>query len=121
MTPGKYDLTLYRGDTWKATFNLFTTDDSDVSTPVDLTGATVEAEFRDKPGGATTVALETVVTLPNSIAVELTPELWTGAPNAGAWDLEVTYPSGDVQTVVAGTVKVTADVTNSPVVVRGAR
>ncbi len=32
---------------------------------------------------------------------------------AGKWDLQLTYPSGDVQTVVKGSVSLTADVTGA--------
>lgn len=63
MTPGRYDLNLYRGDTYRWRFRLW--EDDFKTVPVDLTGSTVAAEFRDKPGVATVVALDTTLTEPN--------------------------------------------------------
>jgi len=115
---GKYDLVLYRGDSYTRRVRLW---EDDLKTdPVDLTGATVAAEFRDKSGGTNVVALDCTITLPNIIDVSITPDMWVGAPTSGAWDLEVTYASGAVITYLAGKVTVTPDVTNSTVV-RAAR
>jgi nitrogen fixation protein FixH len=112
MTPGNYNLGLYRGDSYQWEFHLW--QDATKTTAVDLTGATVEAEIRDKPGGSTVFALTTTVTLPNVIDVEMPAALWAAfALTAGVWDLEVTAPDGTVSTYVAGKVTVTADVTNS--------
>jgi hypothetical protein len=110
--PGRYDLELYRGDTYAWTFKLWDRDENGTQTATDLTGATVEAEIRDKPGGATVVHLVCVVTLPNIIDVSLTEDMWLNAPKMGAWDLEVTS-AGGVHTYLAGKVLVTQDVTNS--------
>ena len=111
MTPGKYDLALYRGDSYSWRFQLWR--DPGRTQPLDLTGALVAAEIRDKPGGLTIVVLTCVVTLPNIVDVDLDAEAWVAAPMAGVWDLEVTMPDGTVQTPVAGKVSVTADVTGS--------
>ena len=111
MTPGKYDLTLYRGDTFELPFVLW--EDEAKLTPVDLTDAIVKAEFRDKSGGLTVVAFTCVVTLPNTITVSMTSAMWVGAPSGGVWDLQLTFPDGEVRTVIAGKVTVTADVTDS--------
>lgn len=117
MTPGKYDLALYRGDSYEWRFQLW--EDTGRTLPVDLTGSLVAAEFRDQPGGDVIVSMDCVIStaaglsVPNVITVRLEPEMWPDAPPEGAWDLEVTQPDGDVQTIVAGIVKVTADVTHS--------
>ena len=111
MTPGKFDLVLYRGDSYEWNFALWA--DANKTDPVDLTDAVVAAEIRDKPGGTSVVTLDCTVTLPNEIAVALTAAMWAGAPTTGAWDLEVSFPTGEVHTVVGGKVTVTADITNS--------
>jgi hypothetical protein len=130
VLPEKYDLRLYRGDSYAWSFVLW--EDDAHTIPVDLTDATPAAELRNKPGGETIVVLAcAIVTTPpgpgpertNTVAVDLDAALWDGAPGllAGAWDLEITYPDGSVRTVVAGKVTVTADVTHSTVVTASAR
>ena len=110
MTPGKYDLKLYRGDFYEWRFRLW--QDKERTIAADLTGATVAAEFRDKPGGQTIVAFDCVITQPNIIDMTMTEALWTDAPSGGAWDMEIDFPTGP-GTVLAGKVIVTEDVTNS--------
>jgi hypothetical protein len=112
MTPGTYDLALYRGDTYSWRFVLW--QDDQRSDPVDLTGAQAAAEIRDKPSGAKIVPLDVAITAPNLIDVSLPASRWAGTfPLAGQWDLEVTFADTSVSTVVRGTVAVTADITHS--------
>ena len=59
MTPGKYDLTLYEGDSYAWRVRLWA--DADGLVPIDLTGATVAAQFRDKPNGLVVVDMGAVV------------------------------------------------------------
>lgn len=110
MNPGKYDLRLYRGDfeAWRCQL----WQDTARTVAVDLAAATAAAEFRDKPGGTTVVAFDCTITQPNIIDIQMTADLWAGAPAGGVWDLEVTFPDGPT-TVLAGKVTVTPDVTNS--------
>ena len=111
--PGKYDLQLYRGDSYGWTFRRWADDAHMI--PTDLTGQEAAAQIRDKSGGAQVVDLTCVIALPNEINVTLDADMWTGAPTAGAWDLELTHTaSGAVHTVLAGKVAITADITNSP-------
>ena len=110
MTPVKYDLDLYRGDTHA--FRVVLWDDKAQTIPFDLTGAAAEAEWRDKLESTLIVNLVATISLPNIIDVSITTDIWTSAPGSGVWDLELSWP-GRVLTVVAGSVKVTADVTNS--------
>ena len=114
MIPGRYNLSLYRGDTFRRSFALW--HDAERTEAVDLTGATVASEMRDKPAGALVVAFGVVVTLPNVVGIELTPADWEANPvfpQHGVWDLEVTFPSDDVATPLAGSTEVVPDVTNS--------
>ena len=111
MLPGKYDLGLYRGDSYAWRIQLW--DDADLSDPTDLTGATVAAEIRDKPAGPIIVELDCAVTLPNIVDMTMTPAMWVDCPAKGVWDLQLTFTGGEVRTVLRGAVTVTADVTES--------
>jgi len=123
MKPGTYPLNLYRGDTGRWRFQLW--DDIDKTIPTDLTGVVAVAQIRDMPSGKLLAPLGCTIVLPNVVEMVLeavdSMKLPTEAgcvsstSTAGAWDLELTYPVGDVLTLLAGPVKVTADVT-SPVV-----
>jgi hypothetical protein len=83
------------------------------STPVDLTGAQAKAQIRERPGGKQITDLACTITLPNIIDLVLAAEDSHDLPAKGAWDLQLTYPSGDVRTPLAGPVTVTTDVTDS--------
>jgi hypothetical protein len=111
MKPGKYDLDPYRGDSYEWWFRLW--NDAAKTEPIDITGATAAAEIRNKPAGEQIAALECTVEAPNTVHVELAPDLWPAIPATGSWDLQVTFPDGTVNTYVAGRVVTTADVTGS--------
>jgi hypothetical protein len=112
VTPGKFDLAIYRGDTYRYRFTLWA--DADHTQPEDLTGATVKSELRDKPGGVVIGEMALTVTLPNIIEGVLTPALTTAiGTKGGVWDLQLTYFGTDVYTVLAGAVFLTPDVTDS--------
>jgi hypothetical protein len=111
MTPGVYNLALYRGDTYRWQFLLWA--DVAKTEPADLTDVTVKAEIRDKPGGAIITPLPCTITAPNIIDAVLSSAACQALDAKGSWDLQLTYASGDVATVLAGAVTVTADVTDS--------
>jgi hypothetical protein len=114
MTPGKYDLAIYRGDSYQWRFTLWA--DTGHSVPVDLAGGEAKAEIRDKSAGAVIIALDCTITAPNIIAAVLDADESEAVPAAGVWDLQVTYPALTppiVRTYVAGKVVATADVTDS--------
>lgn len=112
MRPGSYPLSLYRGDTYAWMFTLW--QDENQTVAADLTGVTVKSEIRDKPGGTLLTTLVCTVTLPNKILVKVTTAAWTGlVKRSAAWDLQLTYPGGDVVTILYGAVTVTPDVTES--------
>ena len=111
-SPGAYSLDVYRGDSARWQFKLWL--DAGRVDPVDLAGATAKAEIRDKPAGKKITALDCTITQPNIIDVILSGESSKAlAISSGVWDLQLTYGSGDIATVVAGQVSVTADVTDS--------
>lgn len=109
--PANFPLTLYRGDTYRWEFR--TWEDAAKTIPFDLTGVVAKAEIRDQPGGLTIVPLDCQVTLPNIIAVALLLDAARLVPTRGVWDLQLTFASGDVNTIVAGAVTQTPDVTDS--------
>jgi len=112
MMPSEYGLKLYHGDSYSWQFKLWL-DEAKVA-PLDLTGVVPKAEIRFEPGGAVIVTLVTEVVLPNIIAMSLSStqcQTLEVAPHV--CDLQLTYPSGLVNTVLMGTVEVTADVTDS--------
>jgi hypothetical protein len=111
MMPGDYPLTLYKGDTARWQFKLWT--DPNRTSPADLTGVIPKAEIRDKPGGALILAMSCSLELPNIVNMMLSATQSATLPNKGSWDLQLTYPSGDVTTVLAGAITVTTDVTDT--------
>jgi hypothetical protein len=108
MIPGTYDLCLYKGDTGRWQFRVWT--DEAKTQAADLTGATAKAQIRPGHSGAAT-NMTCTITAPNIINMALPAN--SAPPARGLWDLEITYASGDVQTVVAGKVTTQGDVTSN--------
>lgn len=110
MTPADYNLALYRGDTGRWRFVLWA--DAGKTQPLDLTGATADAMIRDKvPSSTFAMHMDCTVTEPNIIDMVLTSIQCSELPAKGVWDMQLTYPSGDVTTILKGSVAVTQDVT----------
>ena len=118
MTPGNYPLVIYRGDSYKWQFKLWS--DTAKTQPVDLTGVTVKAEIRDRPGGNLLGTLACAITMPNVINASLT-STDTALLTSGAWDMQLTYSDGEVSTVLSGLVTVTMDVTDSAAMMKRLR
>lgn len=111
MNPGTHDLSLYRGDSYHWLFEFY--QDAAQTVPTDLTGATADAEIRDKTAGAKIVVLQCTVTLPNIVEVVMDPTLYATCPAKGVWDLQLTFADGQVHTPLKGAVTVNPDVTDS--------
>lgn len=112
MTPGKYDLNLYRGDT--NIFRVVLWTDDLLTVAYSLTGCVVSAEIREKSGGTHIVFLDVRIILPNTVEVTMKPSMYAGCPTKGVWDLQITVTAtGEVLTPLAGFVTVTPDVTGS--------
>ena len=111
MPPGAYNLDLYKGDSNHWQIKLW--EDEAKTDPVNLAGATARAQIRDKAGGSMVVPLACTVTTPNIIDIRMAASDWSKwtIQKSGVWDLEITYATGDVQTVLSGVVNWTADVT----------
>lgn len=111
MKPARYDLKLYRGDTYTWRFTFWSDDDHTV--PADLTTVEIAAEIRDRSAGAKVTALTCTLNPPNVVDVNLAADDCGFLPVKGGWDLQLIYPGDIVRTVVAGSVQVTADITQS--------
>ena len=114
-----YGLAPYRGDTHRWRFVLWA--DPGRTVAVDLTGVAVKAEIRSAPGGTFVAALGCAVTLPNTIDVALPAAQSVSLPASAAWDLQLTYATGEVQTVVKGSVSASGDVTDAIAIAGGCR
>jgi hypothetical protein len=120
MNPGTGNLDIYRGDTKRWQFKLWT--DAKRTVPADLTGVTVNASIRDKAlSGSYETALACTVAAPNTINMTLTASQSRDLPAVGVWDLQLTYSNGDIYTVLKGAVIVTQDVTRSNAAVQSVR
>jgi hypothetical protein len=107
--PFRYDLAIYRGDSYAWQFRLWQDDAKTI--PVVLTDASAAAQIRDQPGGSRVVSMACVIDLPNTVGVTLAPESSQRVPNEGVWDLQLTFPGNQVSTAVNGLVTTTPDVT----------
>lgn len=113
--PTSYALELYRGDTARRTFVLWADDEK--TQPFDLAGATARAQIRrSQLAPELLVELACTITLPQTVDVVLEASSWPADEcfETGAWDLELSYDEGTVQTIVAGPVRVVGDVTRAP-------
>jgi hypothetical protein len=111
--PGDYPLEIYHGDSYHWQFKLWI--DEAKTQALDLTGAVVKAEIRDKPAGLAIFPLDCEVSLPNIIEAILPASLSDTLPIASdmVWDIQITFPDGSVNTLLSGKVKVTQDVTDA--------
>ena len=108
--PAKVSLNIYRGDSEAWTFRFYA--DAAMTIPYDLTGGTGKAQIRDLPGGVLLVELDVTITEPNQVDVSLDAgDSAALTAKQGVWDLEVTAADGTVNTLAAGAVFITADVT----------
>jgi hypothetical protein len=110
--PGVYDMTLYRGDSYAWLFVLW--ENAAKTQPVDLSDAVAKAEIRDKPAGTNITPLDcTIEAGTNKIDAQLSAADCHGLPKAGTWDLQITFGTVGVRTVLAGKVTIINDVTDS--------
>jgi hypothetical protein len=114
-TPGKYDVTAYRGDTFgPLRFRVALYDGSTFqgyrTWPVD---AVVLAQVRAS-ADATAVLLQLDSAIDGEWVVLSKPAGWSVPDQAAKWDVEVNCGPDDTRTYLAGVFKVTADVSRSP-------
>ncbi len=112
MMPSSYPLTLYHGDSYQWQFKLW--QDTGKTQPLDLTDVQAKAEIRDKPGGLEVYQITCEISLPNVIAASLSAAVCRSLPLGNmVWDLQLTYSTGSVNTILSGSVSVAPDVTDS--------
>lgn len=116
-TPASYDLAIYQGDSYDLFFRVKARDTNGVLVYQDLTGSTVKAQYRAN-AASSTVLLEFSCSLSNQsttaggVLVHASAAQTTAlAVMTGMWDCQITYPSGDVKTVLRGNVTVTTEIT----------
>lgn len=120
--PAEFNIEAYQGDTIVFTVTLRQETDSatwaDPNTPeyepVDLTGATFEAQVRPRPGASSLWATFTIeaVDLPQGqVRLVLPADESANIRRNAQWDLEVTFPDGTVRTLLYGAVMLTKQVT----------
>jgi hypothetical protein len=100
MRPADYNLKIYRGVISRWQIKLWA--DKDKTQRADLTGITVKATLRDKARGNFARPLDCTFTGVNIIEMVLTSGQSRDLPARGVWDLKLTYPNGDVVTVLIG-------------------
>lgn len=122
--PQSYSFSVDRGDTKRLQFVLWA--DAGKTQPADLVGVNVRAEIRQHshrgchghgyyghgyygdmvPLAVTVTGNRIDLVLSHDASQQL-------AVVPSRWDLQLTYPSGDVQTVISGSVQIRGDVTGS--------
>jgi hypothetical protein len=112
MNPGKFDLNMYRGDTYSWRFILWK--NAAKTDPIDLTDATIDMEIKDKPSSPSpSLSMPCVIVLPNIVEISMTPLMYNGCPSKGVWDMQITFPDGQVHTPIGGAISITQDITKS--------
>ena len=108
MAPGKYNLTIYRGDTFAQTFRFLVDGE-----PEDFAGTTFAAQVREYPNAPTASDFTVAISDPpdGTITLEMASAITTELPHrGGSWDLSSTN-DGVVQTRLYGSVTLQEDVT----------
>ena len=111
LRPAQYNVNIWRNDTWSQTFAIL----ADV-TPVDLSGSTILIQVRPTP---TSASVELTLSTANSsisiggvdrnqITLNKKVEVAAGSY---VYDMNVTFPSGEVKTYIWGNFIVQEDIT----------
>lgn len=111
MQPAARDLAFYQGDDYAHEITF--TDDATPPAALDLSAYRFAAQFRRWHADPDAVDFAVDVTQADTglIILSLTAAQTAGLPSKGVWDLEVTLPSGAIETWLAGAVAVGRDVT----------
>lgn len=107
-------LNIYRGDDFGQDFIFYS--DDEMTTPIDLTGYTAEAQLRDQPNrNGELLADFTIVDselASGQVSIQLTPaETAALEKNKAYYDLQLTSPTGTINTWAVGEALISGDVT----------
>ena len=104
--PQEVNLTLYQGDDFYLDLFVSNPDNS----AADLAGCTASAQIRNSPSSPQILASLSAVINGNAIHLKL-DHSDAAKLTQSVWDAQLVYPSGDIVTLVAGTVTVSQEVT----------
>lgn len=117
MTPVKLDLNIYKGSTYRKGFQWKV---KSTNLPMDLTGCSIKMQVRSCKTD-TTVLLEASTTNGKIVLTDAANGKWqinlspadtaALAFSKAVYDLDITFPSGDVFTPIEGVVSCTSQVT----------
>lgn len=117
MTPAKRNLAIYRGDDYA--HELTFTDDADPPGSLDVSSYVFLAQIRKGTSHSSGLLATFNVDMSRAgtgvIVLSLDEDVTATLNESGMWDLQVTLPSGSVQTWLAGRVVLTADVSRAEV------
>lgn len=107
--PANYNLVLYKGDYFQTSIVI----KDNAGAPINLTGYTAKCSIKSSPSASTSFDATCAITAGNGLVNITFPSSVTKDIVAGdyVWDFQVTNPSGNVRTYLAGDVKVYAEVT----------
>lgn len=111
ILPGTKAFSFYRGDTFSVTMTY-----KEGGLGVSLTGATVAAKFRSSVSTEASTSFMVVVsnqtTFPGEFTISLAAATTAAVTNTqSAYDVQITWPDGEVQTILKGTLTMIEDVT----------
>jgi len=113
LRPAQYNVKIWRNDTWSQTFAILADE-----TPVDLSGCTILIQVRPTPSSET-IALE-LSSENSSIGIggidsnQITlNKIVDVAAGSYVYDMNVTFPSGEVKTYLWGNFIVSEDITKA--------
>jgi hypothetical protein len=111
LRPAQYNIKIWRNDTWSQVFAILAD-----TTPVDLSGSTILLQVRPTP--SSTSVLLTLSTANSSISIggantnQITlNKIVDVVAGSYVYDMNVTFPSGEVKTYIWGNFIVQEDIT----------
>lgn len=110
LRPAQYNIKIWRNDTWAQTFALLAD-----TTPIDLSGSTILIQIRPTPASESVVLTLSTATNTitigganrNQITLNKKVEVTAGSY---VYDMNVTFPSGEVKTYLWGNFIVSEDI-----------
>jgi len=114
MTPAIYNFSnQYKGDSFDST--QFTVKDADTTLPIDLTGTSIRIQFRNVLSGPTikTLTIGDGISMPSPSTGVFTMDEFIIDWAAGKYlyDIQFTFPTGNIKTYLTGGVTIISDVT----------